>query len=73
MGRIQGEVMVAEHLGAESFVYMNVDDKDFTVQAAAELNVDTGDTLVVGVPPQACYLFDENDIAYPRTTTYNRS
>ena len=73
MGRIQGEVMVAEHLGAESFVYMNVDNKDFTVQAAAELPVDTGDTLVVGVPPQACYLFDENDIAYPRTTTYNRS
>ena len=73
MGRIQGEVMVAEHLGAESFVYMNVDNKDFTVQAAAELRVDTGDTLVVGVPPQACYLFDENDIAYPRTTTYNRS
>ncbi len=72
VGRINGLVNVAEHLGAESFVYMDVDGEDFTVKAASEIPVDTGDTLVVGLPPQACYLFDENGIAFPRTTKYNR-
>jgi multiple sugar transport system ATP-binding protein len=72
-GRINGLVNVAEHLGAESFVYMDVDNQDFTVKAASEIPVDTGDTLVVGIPPQACYLFDENEIAFPRTAKYNRA
>ena len=73
VGRINGLVNVAEHLGAESFVYMDVDGEDFTVKAASEIPVDTGDTLVVGIPPQACYLFDENGIAFPRTSKYNRT
>ena len=73
VGRINGLVNVAEHLGAESFVYMDVDGEDFTVKAASEIPVDTGDTLVVGIPPQACYLFDENGVAFPRTSKYNRT
>ena len=52
---------------------MDVDGEDFTVKAASEIPVDTGDTLVVGIPPQACYLFDENGVAFPRTSKYNRT
>ncbi|GAA4497615.1 sn-glycerol-3-phosphate ABC transporter ATP-binding protein UgpC [Pseudaeromonas paramecii] len=73
VGRLSGQVQVAEHLGAESFVYMEVDGKDFTVKAASEIPVDTGDTLEVGVPAQACYLFDSTEQAFPRTAKYNRT
>ncbi|WP_409422430.1 sn-glycerol-3-phosphate ABC transporter ATP-binding protein UgpC [Pseudaeromonas sp. ZJS20] len=73
VGRLSGQVQVAEHLGAESFVYMEVDGKDFTVKAASEIPVDTGDTLEVGVPAQACYLFDSAEQAFPRTAKYNRT
>lgn len=72
-GRLSGLVQVAEHLGAESFVYMEVDGKDFTVKAASEIPVDTGDTLEVGVPAQAVYLFDAKEQSFPRTTKYNRA
>jgi len=72
-GRLSGHVQVAEHLGAESFVYMEVDGRDFTVKAASEIPVDTGDVLEVGVPAQACYLFDEKEQAFPRTAKYNRT
>lgn len=72
-GRLSGHVQVAEHLGAESFVYMEVDGRDFTVKAASEIPVDTGDTLEVGVPAQACYLFDDKEQAFARTSKYNRT
>lgn len=71
--RLSGTVQVAEHLGAESFVYMDVDGEDFTVKATAEIPVEAGDTLEVGIPAEACYLFDQNEIAFPRTTKYIRN
>ena len=66
--RLSGTVQVAEHLGAESFVYMDVDGEDFTVKATAEIPVEAGDQLEVGIPAEACYLFDQNEQAFPRTT-----
>ncbi|MEE1285509.1 MAG: sn-glycerol-3-phosphate ABC transporter ATP-binding protein UgpC [Ruminobacter sp.] len=71
--RLSGLVQVAEHLGAESFVYMDVDGEDFTVKAASEIPVDTGDKLDVGIPAQACYLFDSQEKAFKRTAKYNRT
>ena len=71
--RLSGVVQVAEHLGAESFVYMDVDGEDFTVKAASEIPVDTGDSLEVGIPAKACYLFDHEEKAFRRTSKYNRS
>ena len=71
--RLSGTVQVAEHLGAESFVYMDVDGEDFTVKATAEMPVEAGDQLEVGIPAEACYLFDQNEQAFPRTTKYIRN
>ncbi|MEE0986343.1 MAG: sn-glycerol-3-phosphate ABC transporter ATP-binding protein UgpC [Succinivibrionaceae bacterium] len=71
--RLSGTVQVAEHLGAESFVYMDVDGEDFTVKATAEIPVEAGDQLEVGIPAEACYLFDQNEQAFPRTTKYIRN
>lgn len=71
--RLSGTVQVAEHLGAESFVYMDVDGEDFTVKATAEIPVEAGDQLEVGIPAEACYLFDLNEQAFPRTTKYIRN
>ena len=71
--RLSGTVQVAEHLGAESFVYMDVDGEDFTVKATSEIPVEAGDQLEVGIPAEACYLFDQNEQAFPRTTKYIRN
>jgi multiple sugar transport system ATP-binding protein len=45
VGRINGLVNVAEHLGAESFVYMDVDGEDFTVKAASEIYMPISGTI----------------------------
>jgi len=58
--KVSGIVQVAEHLGAESFVYMDVD-------------VATGQTYSVGIPAEACYLFDAKEQAFPRTAKYIRT
>ena len=71
--RLSGTVQVAEHLGAESFVYMDVDGEDLPVKATAEIPVEAGDQLEVGIPAEACYLFDQNEQAFPRTTKYIRN
>ncbi|GGA87044.1 sugar ABC transporter ATP-binding protein [Neiella marina] len=67
---ISGEVMVAEHLGAESFIYMTVDEQDFTVKAEAEVDVHAGQTYAIGIPADACYLFNAKEQAFKRTAKY---
>jgi multiple sugar transport system ATP-binding protein len=71
--KLSGVVHVAEHLGAESFVYMDVDGHDFTVKASSDTDVAAGDTYSVGIPAEACYLFDAKGYAFPRTAKYIRS
>ena len=46
---------------------------DFTVKSDCELDVRPGDTMEVGIPSSACYLFDEEGKAFPRTAVYKRS
>jgi len=69
---VTGLVMVAEHLGAESFVYLEVDGQDFTMKAKSEIEVESDDNLKIGFPADACYLFDAAEQAFPRTARYNR-
>ncbi|MGY5449657.1 ABC transporter ATP-binding protein [Agarivorans sp. MS3-6] len=69
---ITGTVVVAEHLGAESYVYMDVKGFDFTFKARSEFPSNNGDQLRVGLPTNAGYLFDSNGIAFPRTAKYNK-
>ena len=71
--RVSGVVQVAEHLGAESFVYMDVDGHDFTVKASSDIDVATGQEYSVGIPAEACYLFDAKEQAFPRTAKYIRA
>ena len=71
--KVSGIVQVAEHLGAESFVYMDVDGHDFTVKATSDVDVATGQTYSVGIPAEACYLFDAKEQAFPRTAKYIRT
>ena len=71
--KLSGLVQVAEHLGAESFVYMDVDGHDFTVKTTSDVDVATGQTYSVGIPAEACYLFDAKEQAFPRTAKYIRT
>lgn len=71
--RVSGVVQVAEHLGAESFVYMDVDGHDFTVKTTSDVDVAAGQTYSVGIPAEACYLFDTKEQAFPRTAKYIRT
>ncbi|MGY3925767.1 ABC transporter ATP-binding protein [Aeromonas simiae] len=70
--KVTGIVQVAEHLGAESFVYMEVDGNDFTVKANADVEVEAQQEFTVGIPAEACYLFDDKEQAFPRTARYNK-
>ena len=70
--RITGTVNVAEHLGSESYVYMNVSGRDFTVRVRPETPATPGRQFEIGLPADACHLFDEQGIAFPRTARYNR-
>jgi multiple sugar transport system ATP-binding protein len=71
--KITGTVQVAEHLGAETFVYMDVGGKDFTVKVRPETPAAMGGQFDIGVPADACYLFDAKGLAFPRTARFNRS
>jgi multiple sugar transport system ATP-binding protein len=71
--RITGTVNVAEHLGAESYVYMDVGGRDFTVRVRPETPATSGRQFEIGVPADACHLFDGEGIAFPRTAHYNRT
>ncbi len=62
--KVSGVVQVAEHLGAESFVYMDVAGHDFTVKASSDVDVATGQQYSVGIPAEACYLFDAKEQAF---------
>jgi multiple sugar transport system ATP-binding protein len=70
--KVTGQVQVAEHLGAESFIYMDVEGHDFTVKANADIEVSSGQSYSVGIPAEACYLFDSKEQAFPRTAKYIR-
>jgi len=71
--RITGAVTVAEHLGAESYVYMDVGGRDFTVRVRPETPAKPGGQCDIGVPADACHLFDDKGMAFPRTARFNRT
>ncbi|MBQ2381967.1 MAG: sn-glycerol-3-phosphate ABC transporter ATP-binding protein UgpC [Succinivibrio sp.] len=76
-GKVTAKVIVTENLGAEFYVYMDSGasevGSDFTVKSESELEVVAGDEFSVGIPAAACYLFDAEGIAFPRTQVYKRS
>ncbi|MNE36977.1 hypothetical protein D3C80_1308130 [compost metagenome] len=52
---------------------MDVDGHDFTVKAHSDIDVATGQQYSVGIPAEACYLFDAKEQAFPRTAKYIRA
>jgi multiple sugar transport system ATP-binding protein len=71
--RITGTVQVAEHLGAETFVYLDVGGKDFTVKVGPVTPATPQSQFDIGVPTDACYVFDAQGQALPRTARFNRT
>jgi multiple sugar transport system ATP-binding protein len=68
--QITGTVQVAEHLGAETYVYLDVGGKDFTVKVRPETEAKMGSQFDFGVPADACHLFGADGRAFPRTGRY---
>ena len=54
-------------------IEINVDGHDFTVKASSDVDVATGEQYSVGIPAEACYLFDAKEQAFPRTARYIRT
>lgn len=76
-GHMAGKVIVTENLGAEFFVYMEAPSceagSDFTYKSEAAIDIKEGDEFKAGIPANACYLFDTNGKAFPRTSVYMRN
>jgi multiple sugar transport system ATP-binding protein len=70
--RITGTVQVAEHLGADTFVYMDVGGNDFTVRVRPETPAKPKSQFDIGVSADACYLFGVDGHAFARTGRFIR-
>jgi multiple sugar transport system ATP-binding protein len=66
-GELKGRVIAVEHLGGESYIYLERSGADpLVVKAEGSSQSQVADLLPVGVPASACYLFDEQGRALPR-------
>ncbi|MEZ5860524.1 MAG: sn-glycerol-3-phosphate ABC transporter ATP-binding protein UgpC [Geminicoccaceae bacterium] len=64
---IEGEVITVEHLGAETYIYVDLGmEEPLVVKAAGNSAVSHGDRARVGIPAAACYLFDPKERALER-------
>jgi ABC-type sugar transport system ATPase subunit len=65
---IKGEVITVERLGAETFIYLDVGQEEpLVVKAGGDSRTRAVETLAVGVPAAASYLFDADGHAMERT------
>jgi len=67
-GALQGRVAYSEHLGDHSLAYLEIPGSDrlLTVRVSPHVQISEGDTLGVGLPAQACHLFDAQGVAFTR-------
>jgi multiple sugar transport system ATP-binding protein len=64
---LKGRVVAVEHLGGETYVYLERGgDMPMIVKSAGDSKTRVDDLLPVGVPANACYLFDEAGRAFAR-------
>ncbi|UTM59999.1 maltose/maltodextrin ABC transporter ATP-binding protein MalK [Photobacterium sp. CCB-ST2H9] len=65
---VEGKIQVVEKLGHETQVYLNLKgvDADFIFRQPDVLDVDTGETLSVGIPAYRCHLFHRDGKACRR-------
>jgi multiple sugar transport system ATP-binding protein len=66
-GELKGRVIAVEHLGAETYIYLERKGTDpLVVKADGDSRTKVNDLLPVGVPASACYLFDQEGQAIPK-------
>jgi ABC-type sugar transport system ATPase subunit len=66
-GELKGRVIAVEHLGGETYVYLERHGADpLVVKAGGDSRTRVDEVLPVGVPASACYLFDAQGQAFPR-------
>jgi multiple sugar transport system ATP-binding protein len=64
---LKGRVIAVEHLGGETYIYLEREGRDpLVVRSAGDSQTRVDEVLPVGVPASACYLFDEEGQAFPR-------
>ncbi len=58
-GHVPGTVSLAEHLGSETILHVDLPDGDtLVVRADGLAREKAGDAVSIGLPPAACHLFD---------------
>ena len=66
-GELRGRVIAVEHLGGETYIYLQHSGPDpLVVKAEGGSQTRVDELLPIGVPASACYLFDEEGHALPR-------
>jgi multiple sugar transport system ATP-binding protein len=66
-GVLRGRVIAVEHLGGETYIYLEHRGADpLVIKAGGDSQARVDEVLPVGVPASACYLFDEAGRALPR-------
>ena len=66
-GQFAGEVLVIEHLGGESYIYVHTEAEGMiVVQAAGESKARIGDNIKIGMPASAVHLFNQDGLALTR-------
>ena len=65
---IKGPIITVEHLGAETYLYLDMgQEMPLVVKSAGNSQAKWGEEVEVGIPAGACYLFDKDERCYPRT------
>jgi multiple sugar transport system ATP-binding protein len=66
-GAVKATVQLAEHLGDSTYLHVSVPGSPdpLTVRTAPDNPLDTGDTAWLHLPPQRCFLFDEQGRTLP--------
>jgi multiple sugar transport system ATP-binding protein len=66
-GELSGDVIVAERLGGETYLYIRpAEGSLFVVQADGNNPTRVHDRVAVGIDPETCHLFDSDGRALPR-------
>ncbi len=64
---IEGGVITVEHLGAETYIYVDLGlEEPLVVKAEGNSQVEADQRIRVGIPGAACYLFDPEERAFER-------
>jgi multiple sugar transport system ATP-binding protein len=64
---LKGRAIAVEHLGGETYVYLERGGGDpLVIKSAGDSKARVGDGVPVGVPASACYLFDHEGRALAR-------